>query len=249
MADEDKARDQLRAIQQALDRLEAKRPSRNDPAYHRAGKVPYKVTDYRASLLWRFAELVRSALESYERDRLAVATLVTRAAIESATALWYLNSKVRKAIEANKLGELDTSAMRLLLGRRNNPHPKAPKAINVLDFVDQFERELKAAGYDTGLRTQYEDLSEVAHPNWEGTHGLYANPSRDHKWTDFGIGARNEVADFWRGNGVAALAGAVNIFEHADAELDELLPPLRALCEREVAALRASKPSESNPNK
>ena len=231
--------EQIQSIRVAIENLEQMRPTRNDPAQHRdAGKLPYKITDYHFALTWRFTELARSALENFEQERLAVAILLTRGAIESAAGLWYAYTKVDVAVRAGITGDLDDAAMRLLLGRRNNPETDALQAISVLTFVDSFDKQMQRAGFEVGFRALYDDLSEVAHPNWEGTLGLYGNINREAIWTDFGPGVRTAVAEVHRGNGLLALSTALKLFEHANSELSDLLPRLRVICAREIRAKR-----------
>jgi hypothetical protein len=63
-------------------------------------KLPFKALLYRAALIWRMAELSRGAFENYEKNRLALAILETRAAVETSAALWYLHSKLAATLEA-----------------------------------------------------------------------------------------------------------------------------------------------------
>jgi hypothetical protein len=57
-------------------------------------KLPFKVLGYREALAWRMAELGRAAIEEFEKDKLAAAIVLTRAAVETSAALWYLCGKV-----------------------------------------------------------------------------------------------------------------------------------------------------------
>jgi hypothetical protein len=82
-------------IQEGLNRLEANLPNRVDGfAISPASKLPFKVLRYRAALMWRMAELVRCSVGHFKHGELASAILLTRAAMETTAAIWYLHKKV-----------------------------------------------------------------------------------------------------------------------------------------------------------
>jgi hypothetical protein len=158
-------------IQQRLERLEAGRPNRVDGfAISPVSKLPSKVLVYRATLIWRMAEVTRCALGHFGRGELAAAILLTRAAIEASAAAWYLRKKVAGSVESAMVGDIDEYLMKLLMGSKNEP--AVPDPINVMTFVDHVDKDI------VGFRTQYDNLSEFAHPNWAGTSLLFAIPTR-----------------------------------------------------------------------
>jgi hypothetical protein len=53
-------------------------------------KMPFKALVCREALTRRTAELGRSTFESFENSKLASAILLTRVAVETSAALWYL---------------------------------------------------------------------------------------------------------------------------------------------------------------
>src|SRR6266852_1914975 len=85
--------------------LEAARPKSLDGfALSSISQLPFKALRYRESLLWRMVQLGRSAFENFERNKLASAILLTRAATETSAALWYLSVKLNAVVEAKELG-------------------------------------------------------------------------------------------------------------------------------------------------
>jgi hypothetical protein len=88
-----------------------------DPIGISRTKLPFKVLNYREALIWRVAELGRAALKTFEGHQLAAAVVLTRAAVETNAALWYLDEKVGTAVEQKRLGDLDECVMRLLSTR------------------------------------------------------------------------------------------------------------------------------------
>jgi hypothetical protein len=78
----------MKEIRERIELLESNLPARVDAAaVSLSAKLPFKALWYKEALVWRFAELCRSAFESYTDDKLAPAILLTRAAVESAAAM------------------------------------------------------------------------------------------------------------------------------------------------------------------
>jgi hypothetical protein len=86
-------------------------------------------------------ELSSNAYESLEKDLLAAGILLTRGAVETAAAVWYLCGKLEAVKDSGLLGNVDEDLMSLLMGSRNNPH--LPKATNVLTFVDRVDKDVE----------------------------------------------------------------------------------------------------------
>jgi hypothetical protein len=211
-------------IAQRLAAFESSLPRELDPVALSRSKLPFKALGYRETLIWRITELGKAALENYNEHRFAAAILLTRAAVETAAALWYLQSKIASAIKADGLGDLDEYLMRLSLGSRN--FEKSPVAINVLNFVDQVDKRF--AGY----RKQYDELSEYSHPNYLGTTCLYSATDFDNYMVSFGANARgSKPAEII---GVMNLSVALMIFDHSYNEVADLMPAFIALCERDL---------------
>jgi hypothetical protein len=72
----------LNDIRERVGMLETSLPRRVDAmALSTISKLPYKALLYREALIWRMAELGREALESFEKDKLVSAIVLTRAAV------------------------------------------------------------------------------------------------------------------------------------------------------------------------
>src|SRR5262249_31434404 len=207
--------DLLNEIEGRLTLLESNLPSRNDRAsVSLTAKIPFKALDYREALSWRFAELSRSAFEAFKNDKLGTAIILTRAAVETTSALWYLNRKIKTAIELDAVGDIDEYLMRLLMGSKTDP--AMPDPINVLTFVKRVDKEAN------GFLKQYDELSEFAHPNWAGTLLLYSKPNPKKMWTDFGSNMR-QVEDI-KQVGITNLSVALLIFEHSYNQISDMMP-------------------------
>lgn len=192
-----------------------------DPVALSRSKPPFKALAYRETLIWRVTELGHAALENFNHKRLAAAILLTRAAVETTAALWYLHNKVTAAVNAKSLGDVDTYLMRLSMGNRS--WEELPAAINVLTFVDDVDKKVE------GFRKQYDSPSEYAHPNYLGTTALYSETDKENILVNFGPNARS--SDPAQTICVINLSVALMIFEHAYNAFAKLMPDFVTLCE------------------
>lgn len=216
-------------IRQVLELIESRLPKRVDAmAVSRISKVPYKVLFYREALIWRMAELSRTAFEDFQREKLASAMVVTRAAVETSAALWYLCAKVSAAVESGSLQNVDY-LMSMVVGVATNPPALPdgsafPRPIKIKYFLKQVEKDIP------GFSRQYGMLSEYAHPNWAGTVLLYGKHDSEKRRTDFGQNIRKGEAT--RGIGIVNLSVALMMFERCYERIAELLPAFTTLCEK-----------------
>jgi hypothetical protein len=212
--------DLMTEVRGRLELIESSLPQRVDAMISPESKLPFKALLYREALIWRMAELSRGAFENFERNNLAVAILLTRAAVETSAALWYLSSKLDATFQAGTVGDIDDYLMRLMMGSRTNP--ELPPAISFLTFVDRVEKDLD------GFRHQYDMLSEFSHPNWAGTALLYSKPDPPNLWADFGANIR--VGDSTKHAGVLNLSGALMLFERNYNHVADIMPAFITLC-------------------
>jgi hypothetical protein len=203
-------------------------------AVSQTAKLPFKALLYREALIWRMAELVRGAFDSFTEDKLVSAILLTRAAVETSAALWYLCAKIANAVESNAVGDIDDYLMKLLIGIATGPPATAasptdaiiPRPVRVGDFLDQVEKDIK------GFRHQYGILSDYAHPNWAGTALLYSKNDTENRVTEFGQNIRK--ANNTKRIGAGNLAVALQMFERSYNRIADLLPAFTALCETQI---------------
>ena len=196
----------------------------NAPGISRV-KLPGIATWSRETLLWRFTGLAQDALEKLTAKRFASAMLLTRAAVETTAALWYLDTKIKQALGSSEIAELDEKLKRLVFGQKDrSAHADGlPMAINVATFLDHVEREIP------GYAGQYAALCEYSHPNYAGAAGLYSHPHKDTGLIDLGPNIRGlQTHDLIC---AANLSGAVLMFHHSYAAIGNALPALVELCE------------------
>jgi hypothetical protein len=202
----------------------------NAPAISRV-KLPGIATWSRETLFWRFVGLAQDALEKLGQNRLPSAMLLTRAAVETTAALWYLEAKIKQALASSEIAELDEALKRLVFGQKD---PAAhvdglPMAINVMTFLKHVEREIP------GYTGHYERLCEYSHPNYYGVAGIFSQPHKETGLIDLGSNIRGgQSHDLIC---AASLSGATLMFHHSYEALADTLPALVTLCERLVPPL------------
>lgn len=194
-------------------------------AVSRASKLPFKVLLYRESLIWRMAELARGAFENFGVDNLVSAIVLTRAAVETSAALWYLCGKVATAVESNDVGNIDEYLMKMYVGVATGAPTEVvmPRPVRVGKFLESVEKDIP------GFNHQYGILCEYAHPNWAGTALVYSKNDTENRVTYFGKNMRR--ADNTKTIGVVNLSVALMMFERSYNRITEILPAFTKLCE------------------
>jgi hypothetical protein len=214
-------------IQERLTRLESSLPARIDAAEVSAtAKLPFKSLWYRESLIWRMTELSHAAFDSFQSAKHASAIILTRAAVETSAAVWYLHKNLAAAVASKAVGDIDDCLKRLLMGSKNIDRDIMPEAVNVMTFVKQIDKEIP------GFSHQYDALSEYAHPNWAGTALLYSRPDPPNFLVDFAAHIRG--GENAKVIGLVNLSVALMLFEKRYNDIAELLPQFTALCETEL---------------
>jgi hypothetical protein len=219
-------------IRQSLETLESNLPKLVEAMnVSRFSKLPSKVWFYREALVWRMVELSRTAFENLERDRLVSGVTLTRAAVETSAALWYLCAKVAAAVESDSVGDIDDYLIRLVVGIATDPPATEngevfPRPIRVDHFLRQADKDIE------GFSKQYGILSEYAHPNWAGTVLLYAKHDPEKRLTEFGQNIR--MGKNTKGIGAVNLSAALTMFERSYKRIGELIPAFTALSEKNL---------------
>jgi hypothetical protein len=141
-------------------------------------KVPFNALCIREVLLYRVSELADVALSSYRNNQLVTAATLTRALIESVSLLYWLFKQLVRAVEEGSSTRITPFLKRALVGTRNGATPL--DAHNVLHAIDEMTKDIG------GWRKLYEELCEIAHPNWGGCLGAYAKLNKEKVWYELG---------------------------------------------------------------
>lgn len=171
---------------------------------------PYKALVVRGGLLWRSQELGADAIQAFEEGRLATAIILTRAVIENVALHWRLGEIIAKRSERSPQ-DLSETLTRMLIGWKNDE--EFPVAFNVLGMIDHLDKSLP------GVRNSYDQMSEVAHPNYGGVHGLYAETDEANSLTKLGPKVRSATPR----HSVLILAASLGLQINADLQFSEAL--------------------------
>lgn len=154
-------------------------PPRIDPAtISKTAKIPFKALCIREVMLYRVSELADAALACYQRDQLVSAATLSRALLESVALSYWLYKELRQVGDTGVTDRIVEFLGRALVGTRNEATPLL--AHNVMDAIDVVTKDIH------NYRKVYEELCEVAHPNWGGGLGAYAKLNRDMVWYELG---------------------------------------------------------------
>ena len=151
---ENRIEDLLKEIEARLQLLESNLPASVDGwAVSEISKLPFKALSFRESLIYRMAELGRGAFDSLADNKLVSAILLTRGAVETSAALWYLCAKVEAAVQSATVGDVDNYLMRLTMGSRTDAD--LPRAIKVSEFLQCVDKDIEGLGRHRDQRRQW----------------------------------------------------------------------------------------------
>lgn len=184
--------------------------SRNEVAYK--WKAPFRAWMVRELAFWREHDLMTQSHALHQQGHGLGARILLRSGFETLATLTYLNLLMEKVL-AGRLNfhEFAGKTSALLLGARNNED--MPDAINILTVLGKCEKRYP------GLTDLYADLSESAHPNYEGLMGGYSKTNYDEYETTF----TNRWMELHGGRHLDGMMLCIAIFNR---EYDEVWPAL-----------------------
>ncbi len=173
-------------------------------------KLPFKALAIRELLIHRVSELASSAVENFEIGRVVSGIALTRAVMETGALIFELHRRVTQFLVDKNVEQFDSFLMISLMGSHNNAD--LPLAMNVLTVIDRMNKTID------GVRSTYDTLCEVTHPNWAGTMGSFGEIDKEK--LELKLGSSDRATGFRVG--VNALSGALMTFEHYYNALAEL---------------------------
>lgn len=133
--------------------------SRNPVVYK--WKALFRVWMLREAVFWRLHDLLTQSHILHQQGHELGARILLRGGIESLAILIYLNDLMQqvcdKKLDFHVFGKKTST---LLLGSRNNK--SGLKSLNIVTILEKCEKRYP------GLMVLYADLSESAHPSYEG---------------------------------------------------------------------------------
>lgn len=149
---------------------------RNSVAYK--WKSTFRCWMLREAAFWRMHDLLNQSYVLHQQGHGLGARILLRGAFESLATLVYLNQLIQQVLD----GKLDfhvfsQKTSTLLLGSRNDT--TSHKSINILTVLEKCNKRYP------GLKSLYADLSESAHPSYEGLCMGYSTINHSENKTTF----------------------------------------------------------------
>jgi len=187
-------------------------------------KIPFKILLARETLLYRAVDLGEASCMCFKENNIVSGACLSRAFQETIAVLFYVNRKSKKAILDKDLHHLDEYTMKVLMGSKDDK--SRPDPVNILTMIDRIDKEIPK------FRAIYDKLSEIAHPNWHGTLGIYSSRDKERLMTTLGTNIRLE--NITRGQGVSALIAGLEVLVFVYDEFAKFLPQLIQICENDI---------------
>jgi len=194
------------------------------PAKVEAGKTsqkakpPFFTTCLRECLLFRVTELGESACKTIIAEELVSGAVLVRALLEAVALIVLLDQRVRETIDSGDIQKLDDLVSRTLVGCRNKVTPL--EAVNVRTILEHATKKYE------GLGDVYDELSEIAHPNWGGLLGAYGTLNTDERLYELS-NSKIPLPIL-----LIALNGALQVFKYTYSEMESSLHKLVGVCDK-----------------
>lgn len=141
-------------------------------------KAPFRSFMLREAVCWRLQDLLTQSWFLHQHGHGLGARILLRSSLETLSILIYLNQLMQKVLEGRlEFHEFSNKTTALLTGTRIDD--AGVKAVNILTVLEKCDRRYP------GIKSMYDDLSESAHPNWEGLCNGYSTINRDEYETVF----------------------------------------------------------------
>jgi hypothetical protein len=148
-----------------------------NPVAHK-WKAPFRSMLLREAVFWRLHDLLTQSYALHQQGHGLGARILLRSAFESLATLIYLNQLMRQVMDGVlNFHAFNDRTVALLLGSRNNE--EGPKSINIIAVLEKCDRRYP------GLMRKYADLSESAHPSYEGLLRGYSTTNYEEYETTF----------------------------------------------------------------
>lgn len=177
-------------------------------------KLPFFTTCLRECLLYRITELGESACKTIRAGELVSGAVLVRALLEAVALIVLLDQRVRETIESGDIQKLEDLVSRASVGCRNKMTPL--EAINVRTILEHATKKYE------GLGEVYDELSEIAHPNWGGLLGAYGTLNTEERLYELGM-SKTPLPIL-----LIALNGALQVFQYT---YNGMVPSLHKLVE------------------
>ena len=177
---------------------------------------------WRQVSLRRIVDLADGAETFFRMGRLLPACTLTRSAVETVAVQYAVWKKLSVLTESSDFRSIHTLLMSVVFGRRDKGDDWANKSMNVLTAIDHLEKQFP------GFRSEYDRLSEYAHPGLAGGYGMYVRKERDNMRSHFGQNPLGLEMDPW---GHSELKIALRVAVEFNELLQQMRPRIEKLSE------------------
>lgn len=198
-------------------------------------KAPLRSLVLRESICWRLHDLLTQSQVLHQSGQLLGARILLRSSFETVAILIYLNQMTAKVLAGTlSFHTFSEKTSQLLLGSKD--HSTNHSAINIVTVLGHCDKRYP------GIMQWYSDLSESAHPNFEGICVGYSKADREAYVTNFS----NRWAQLYGSTHADGIRACIVLF---DAEYSDVwtaqMEHLERWIEANDATLEATKGSAS----
>lgn len=141
-------------------------------------KATFRSMMLREAACWRAQDLLAQSLALHQQGHGLGARILLRSAFETLATLVYLNQLMERVLDGTlDFHDFGNRTIVLLTGSRNRG--EGPHALNIVTVLEKCDKRYP------GLLGIYADLSESAHPNWDGLCWGYSKVDHDELVTNF----------------------------------------------------------------
>lgn len=205
--------------------------ARNPVAYK--WKAPFRSLMLREAAFWRITDLMTQSYALHQQGHALGARILLRSGFETLATLIYLNQLTQQVLDHEiSFHAFGAKTNTLLLGSRNDS--TGHKSINIVTVLEKCDKRY------SGLMKLYADLSESAHPSYEGLCMGYSTIDQSEYQTTFS----NRWAELYSEQHLSAMELCMDTFHHEYDEVwVELIEKLEDWIEANDKELEATKDS------
>ena len=165
-------------------------------------KLTYRCLVLREGIFWRTHDLLTQAHKLYQAEHILGSRILIRGALESIVVLIYMNRLIAQVLDGSlDFQKFSDKTSSLLLGSRNQTTKHS--ATNIMSVLEKCETKYP------GIVEIYNDLSESAHPNFEGVCFGYSRVDQAKNETNFS----NNWGEMWGDRHESLMKLCIMVFE------------------------------------
>ena len=179
---------------------------------------------WRQVSLRRTVDLAEGAETFFREGRLLPACTLTRCVVETVGVQYAVWKKLVALTGKSDLPGIHSVLMSAVFGRRDKGDDWPNKSMNVLTAIDHLEKQFP------GFRSEYDRLSEYAHPGLAGGYGVYVRTEGKGLQSYFGQNPSGLEMDPW---GRSELSCALLVAIEYNEQLQQVGNDIEALTKKE----------------